>query len=59
LQQVLKHYATGNFYTNYDKSIEKNIGLSNQDQADIIAFLKTLTDQQFLHDRRFADPNYR
>jgi cytochrome c peroxidase len=59
LQQVLKHYATGNFYTNYDKSIEKNIGLTNEEQADIITFLKTLTDQEFLHDRRFADPNFR
>ena len=59
LQQVLKHYADGNFFTNYDKSIEKNVGLSADEQTDIITFLKTLTDQEFLHDRRFADPNYR
>ncbi len=59
LQQVLKYYAAGNFYTGYDKSIEKNIGLTAEQQADIIVFLKTLTDQQFLHDRRFADPNFR
>ena len=59
LQQVLKHYADGKFYTNYDKAIEKNVGLTSQEQADIISFLKTLTDEQFLHDRRFADPNFR
>lgn len=59
LQQVLSHYANGRFFGNYDKSIEKNIGLTAQQQADIIAFLKTLTDQEFLHDRRFADPNFR
>jgi cytochrome c peroxidase len=59
LQQVLAHYANGKFFTNYDKAIEKNIGLTSQEQADIISFLKTLTDQQFLHDRRFADPNFR
>ncbi len=59
LQKVLEHYANGNFYGNYDKSIERNIGLTALEQADIIAFLKTLTDQEFLHDRRFADPNYR
>jgi cytochrome c peroxidase len=59
LQKVLEHYANGNFYGNYDKNIERNIGLTAQEQADIIAFLKTLTDQDFLHDRRFADPNYR
>ena len=59
LQQVLKHYANGNFFTGYDKSIDKNVGLTADEQADIISFLKTLTDQEFLHDRRFADPNYR
>ncbi|MDO8328859.1 MAG: di-heme enzyme [Fluviicoccus sp.] len=32
------------------------IKLTNQDKADIIAFLKTLTDEQFIHDPRFADP---
>ena len=59
LQQVLAHYANGKFFTGYDKSIEKNVGLTAQEQADIIAFLKTLTDEEFLHDRRFADPNFR
>lgn len=32
------------------------INLTNQDKADIIAFLKTLTDEQFIHDPLFADP---
>ena len=58
LQQVLNHYTTGNFYTdNIDSSIVKIKGLSTTDQANVIIFLKTLTDQTFLHDRRFADPN--
>lgn len=30
--------------------------LSRQDQADLVAFLKTLTDRQFLRDPRHADP---
>jgi cytochrome c peroxidase len=60
LQQVLNHYADGNFYTgNYDKSIERNIGLTESEKAELIAFLKTLTDKEFVYDRRFADPNYR
>lgn len=60
LEQVLQHYSSGKFYTdNYDKSIQKAVGLSPSEQKDIIAFLKTLTDPSFLHDRRFADPNYR
>ena len=59
LDKVLRYYAGGSFYGNYDKSIERNIGLTAPEQADIITFLKTLTDMEFLRDRRFADPNYR
>lgn len=58
LQMVLDHYSNGNFATDYDKSIEKNIGLSAEKKSDLIAFLKTLTDKTFLYDRRFADPNF-
>lgn len=32
------------------------IQLNAQDQADIVAFLKTLTDEAFLHNPRFSDP---
>lgn len=56
LKQVLDHYANGNFYGSYDKSIEKNIGLTEEQKNDLLAFLKTLTDKTFLYDRRFADP---
>jgi len=59
LKQVLDHYATGSFYTdNYDKSIERNVGLTEGEKSELIAFLKTLTDKQFLYDRRFADPSF-
>ena len=59
LQQVLNHYANGNFYTtNFDSSIVRNIGLRDNEKEEIILFLKTLTDKTFLYDRRFADPNY-
>lgn len=33
-----------------------NIDLDTQEQADLIAFLKTLTDREFLNNPRFADP---
>lgn len=60
LNQVMNHYSSGKYYTdNYDKSIELNKNLSDKDKADIISFLKTLTDKTFLYDRRFADPSYR
>ena len=59
LQQVLNHYAEGNFATNtIDSSIVRIVDLSEAEKANIISFLKTLTDQTFLHDRRFADPNW-
>jgi cytochrome c peroxidase len=57
LQQVLNHYADGKYFTdNIDSSIVRNIGLSETEKADIIIFLKTLTDKTFLYDKRFADP---
>ena len=58
LQQVLNHYANpANFDKNYDLSLNKIGALSEQEKAEVIAFLKTLTDKVFLYDRRFADPN--
>jgi len=32
------------------------IRLSEQDKADLVAFLRTLTDQDFLNDPKHADP---
>jgi cytochrome c peroxidase len=57
LKEVMNHYADGKFFTpDFDKSIEKAVGLSEDDKSDLIAFLKTLPDKTFLMDRRFADP---
>ena len=60
LNQVLDHYNTISKKDPYaDKSFERNIKLTEQNKADLIVFLKALTDQSFLHDRRFADPFYK
>ncbi len=57
LEQVLNHYAKGDFRTdNFDKSILRIVGLNETEKIQIIAFLKTLTDKTFTYDRRFADP---
>lgn len=40
----------------YKSDLIQRISLTSQDQADLIAFLKTLTDHEFLTDPRFADP---
>lgn len=31
--------------------------LSVEEKSDVIAFLKSLTDEAFLNDARYADPN--
>jgi len=60
LEQVLNYYAAGIYSTsNPDPLLKNAAGMSDDEKADIIAFLKTLTDKTFLYDRRFADPNMR
>lgn len=60
LEAVLKHYAGQVKNTpNLDPLLKQNgtlgIPLTAQDQADIIAFLKTLDDRPFITDKRFAE----
>lgn len=58
LKHVLDHYANGKFFTeNVDELVKKNVGLSQEERAALIAFLKTLTDRSYTYDRRFIDPN--
>lgn len=57
LEEVINHYANGNFATaNIDSSIVRNVGFSEKEKKALIVFLKTLTDQAFLHDTRFSNP---
>ncbi|HXU27431.1 MAG TPA: cytochrome c peroxidase [Bacteroidia bacterium] len=57
LKQVLNHYSKISSSKNEVDPILKNMPtLNEQEQKDIIAFLKTLTDKAFLHDKRFMDP---
>jgi cytochrome c peroxidase len=49
LREVLNHYATT------DK-LKKPIVLNSNEKTDIVAFLLTLTDNEFLFDRRFGFP---
>jgi cytochrome c peroxidase len=60
LEAVLNHYASGVVHTqNLDPILNANgtlgIPLTASEKSKIIAFLKTLTDHQFLTDRRFAE----
>lgn len=58
LQECLEHYSNGNFnQTNLDPMLQNPLPLSAQDKQDIIAFLLTLTDYEFIQDKRFSNPN--
>lgn len=57
LQAVLQHYAGGiKNSSTLHPSLAAGMTLSTQEQNDLIAFLKTLTDYTFVNDKRFNDP---
>jgi cytochrome c peroxidase len=60
LEDVLAHYTSGVHNSlNLDPELKKNgvlgIALNKTEQSQIIIFLKTLTDNDFTHDKRFAE----
>lgn len=60
LDNVLKHYNSGvKNHNNLDAKLKQNgvlgIPLSATEQQQIISFLKTLTDNEFIHDPKFAE----
>lgn len=55
LEEVLRHYTTGVQQSqNVDPLVKNGIALSEDEQAKIVAFLKTLTDREFLTNPKFA-----
>ncbi len=57
LEQVVDHYSTGvKNHPNADGRLRRRLNFTTQEKANLIAFLKTLTDQKFLTDPRFSDP---
>jgi cytochrome c peroxidase len=58
LSEVLDHYAQGGraHVTGKTDSLLKPFTLTEQERADIIAFLESLTDETFIRDPRFANP---
>ena len=60
LEAVLEHYATGvNASPTLDPVLQKDgkigISISAAEKLQLIAFLKTLTDNQYLSDKRFSE----
>jgi cytochrome c peroxidase len=56
LDGVLSHYAGGGHNNPNKDPLIAGFTLSAQDRSDLIEFLKSLTDEAVLHDRRFANP---
>ncbi len=56
LEAVIDHYAAhGKPHVNLDSRIGA-IYLSPQNKKDLLEFLRSLTDEELLHDARFGDP---
>jgi cytochrome c peroxidase len=61
LEEVIDHYNTGvQPSSTIDELMQYNINpglsLTDQDKADLIAFMKTLTDDVFLNNPDYASP---
>ncbi len=59
LEEVLDHYAAGGKNGHDNPNKDPLIGgftLSTGDRADLIEFLKSLTDEALIHDPRFSNP---
>lgn len=57
LNQVLNHYTTGiQAHPNLDQRLAKPLNLTSNDKVDLIAFLLTLTDHEFLRNPDFGFP---
>lgn len=60
LEEVVEHYNSGiRRSPTLDPKIKNPDGLflTNQEKSDLVAFLKALTDQSFLTNPAFSDPN--
>jgi cytochrome c peroxidase len=57
LEQVVEHYAAGGKLDHPNKShILRRLNLADSDKSDLIDFLKSLTDEEALHNPRWSDP---
>jgi cytochrome c peroxidase len=56
LTEVVKHYNAISENTILPKELSKPLHLSEHDRVDLVAFLNTLTDQEFLFNPRFSYP---
>jgi len=56
LNEVIKHYNSLGHNKNVSKELANPMNLSDNDRVDLLAFLLTLTDKDFLFNERFSFP---
>ncbi|MGL2964603.1 cytochrome-c peroxidase [Flavobacterium sp. RSB2_4_14] len=56
LTEVVKHYNSLGHDKNLPAVLAKPMNLSDNDRVDLVVFLQTLTDKEFLFDQRFSFP---
>ncbi len=57
LEDVIDHYSKNvKPHPNVDFRLRRGLNLNDREKAALVAFLKTLTDQNFLTDPKFSDP---
>lgn len=56
LTEVVKHYNSLGKNKNLPKELVNPMNLSDNDRVDLVSFMLTLTDKQFLFDKRFSFP---
>lgn len=57
LEEVIEHYSKGvKRHPNLDGRMRFGFNFDKRQQASLVAFLKTLTDRQFIADPKFSDP---
>lgn len=58
LEAVLSHYESGiHTSATLDTILQNGITLSTQERSDLLVFLKTLDDEEFIKDKRFHEVN--
>ena len=56
LEEVIEHYNSGgHFFENIDPNM-RPLELNEEQKSALIAFLKTLTDSEFVENERFSNP---
>ena len=56
LREVIQHYASGGKTHKNKNTVIQPFTLTTAEENDLIAFLNTLTDKEFIRDKRYAKP---